>query len=310
MSKPKVSVVIPTFNEAKNLPKLLACLKSQDYLDFEIIISDGRSADQTVAIARENGCSIVDNPARYAEIGKLLGVGKSSGEYIAFIDGDNEPASATWLSLMMKPLIDNPRLAGSFCLYHPSRFSKFDSHYMNKYYSLLGNDPISWYIGGIRHTQTNGYRIFKFDEYSYPLDLALANGTIVRKNLISSFRWDDDMYPLMLLVKDGKEFACVYDTFLHHHHLTDFTSFCRKYTTRARFRNIYRKQITNTRLTGRKLRFVEWLMYSLLFVQPARDIGIFYKRWPERFWLIHPLACATQTLIYTITNGIGIISKG
>jgi glycosyltransferase involved in cell wall biosynthesis len=299
----KVSVIVPTFNESRNLPILLESLFSQDYNDFDIIIVDGRSTDDTREIAQSHGCRLVHNPRRYAEIGKFLGVKSSDSSYVAFVDADNVPASSNWLSLMMRPLFENDDLAGSFCLYHPSKYSKFDKHYMNLYYSLLGNDPISWYIGGLRHKQNQGYRIFKFSEGTYPLDLALANGTIVRRNLLTSFEWSDDMYPLMILSRQGRPFACVYDTYLHHNHLTNYTSFCRKYVTRARTRNIYRKELMSARIADSRSKLFEWILYSLSFVRPLYDVGALYKSWPERVWLIHPVACATQTLIYGMING-------
>jgi glycosyltransferase involved in cell wall biosynthesis len=46
---PRVSVVIPTYNEAKNLPHVFALLPEDVY---EIIVVDGRSVDDTVATAR------------------------------------------------------------------------------------------------------------------------------------------------------------------------------------------------------------------------------------------------------------------
>jgi glycosyltransferase involved in cell wall biosynthesis len=299
---PKVSMIVPTFNEEHNLPKLLKTLKNQSYPNFEIIVVDGRSTDNTRSLAQANNCKVVENPARYAEIGKYLGVKNSKSQFVAFIDADNEPASSDWLTLMMKPLNERGELCASFCLYHPSRFSKFDNHYMNLYYSLLGNDPISWYIGGLKHAQKEGYHVFEFDEASFPLDLALANGTIVRRELLSEFQWSDDIYPLMLLAKQGKKFACVYDTYLHHNHLTNYASFCRKYITRARNRNIYRKEITGTRLFGRRLRLIKWILYSSSLIGPLIDVGKLYKTWPEKVWFIHPLACATQTLIYAAVN--------
>ncbi|MCU1527309.1 MAG: glycosyl transferase family 2, partial [Frondihabitans sp.] len=47
--KPRVSVVIPTFNEAKNLPHVFS-LMPKDV--FEVIVVDGRSVDDTVEVAK------------------------------------------------------------------------------------------------------------------------------------------------------------------------------------------------------------------------------------------------------------------
>jgi acetyltransferase-like isoleucine patch superfamily enzyme len=48
---PRVSVIIATFNAAKVLEPTLRCLREQSFRDFEVILMDGASTDDTVAIA-------------------------------------------------------------------------------------------------------------------------------------------------------------------------------------------------------------------------------------------------------------------
>jgi glycosyltransferase involved in cell wall biosynthesis len=48
-SAPRVSVVVPTYNEAKNLPHVFALLPEDLH---EVIVVDGRSVDDTLAVAR------------------------------------------------------------------------------------------------------------------------------------------------------------------------------------------------------------------------------------------------------------------
>ena len=50
MEKIKISVIVPTFNEEKNISKLIKALLSQSFLPDEIIISDGYSTDNTLKI--------------------------------------------------------------------------------------------------------------------------------------------------------------------------------------------------------------------------------------------------------------------
>ena len=47
----KLSIVIPTLNEEEFLPTLLSCLKHQTFKDFEVIVADAGSKDNTVEIA-------------------------------------------------------------------------------------------------------------------------------------------------------------------------------------------------------------------------------------------------------------------
>ena len=49
----KLSVVVPTYNEEKYIEKTLQALRKQTFTDFEIIVKDGGSKDQTVEIAEK-----------------------------------------------------------------------------------------------------------------------------------------------------------------------------------------------------------------------------------------------------------------
>lgn len=54
----KISVIIPTLNEAATLPAALAALAGQDVLT-EIIVCDGGSTDGTLPMARQNGALVL-----------------------------------------------------------------------------------------------------------------------------------------------------------------------------------------------------------------------------------------------------------
>lgn len=55
-----LSIIIPTYNEEKYLPKLLKSIKSQDYKDYEIIVADNFSKDKTRKIAKSFGFKVVN----------------------------------------------------------------------------------------------------------------------------------------------------------------------------------------------------------------------------------------------------------
>ena len=81
-----ISIIIPTKNEEKYLPKLLESIKLQNYKDLEIIIADAGSTDKTKEIAKSYGCKIVGGgtPAK----GRNQGAKKSKGHILVFIDAD------------------------------------------------------------------------------------------------------------------------------------------------------------------------------------------------------------------------------
>lgn len=84
-----LSIVIPTYNEEKELPNLFRSLRAQSYQDFEVIISDNHSTDSTRELAKEFGARIVDggNPSE----GRNNGARAAKNEIIIFFDADVTP---------------------------------------------------------------------------------------------------------------------------------------------------------------------------------------------------------------------------
>ncbi len=87
--KPKVSIIIPTYNAAETIAQCLYSIRKQTYENLEIILVDRFSADQTANVAKEWGASIFSLEAERAEA-KNLGLSKSQGKYALFIDADME----------------------------------------------------------------------------------------------------------------------------------------------------------------------------------------------------------------------------
>ncbi|MBD3203230.1 glycosyltransferase [Candidatus Woesearchaeota archaeon] len=80
-----ISIVIPCFNEEKYLPQLLKSIKNQTFKNYEIIVADNDSTDNSRQIARKYGCRIVSGglPGK----GRFNG-GKAADHDIIFFDAD------------------------------------------------------------------------------------------------------------------------------------------------------------------------------------------------------------------------------
>ena len=84
----KISIIIPTYNEEEYLPKLLESIKSQDFTDYEVIVADAQSNDNTREIAKEYGCVVVEGGLPGP--GRNRGAEVAQGEMLLFLDSDLE----------------------------------------------------------------------------------------------------------------------------------------------------------------------------------------------------------------------------
>jgi glycosyltransferase involved in cell wall biosynthesis len=86
LTLPRVSFIVPTLNEAKNLPWLLPRIPNWAH---EIIIVDGRSTDDTVAVARRlRDVKVVMEPRRGKGAALRAGFRAATGDIIVMIDAD------------------------------------------------------------------------------------------------------------------------------------------------------------------------------------------------------------------------------
>lgn len=88
IKKTKLSVVLATFNEEKNLPQ---CLESIKDLADEIVVVDGSSSDKTVEIAKKFGAKILvtDNPPIF-HINKQKAIDTATKDWILQLDADED----------------------------------------------------------------------------------------------------------------------------------------------------------------------------------------------------------------------------
>ena len=96
MSGPNVSVIIPTYNRAQLLPRALDSVVAQSYCDWEIILVDDGSTDDTDAIIHGYTERLGDRfvsikqENRGSSAARNRGIDAARGRFIAFLDSDDE----------------------------------------------------------------------------------------------------------------------------------------------------------------------------------------------------------------------------
>ena len=83
----KISIIIPTINEANNLPLLLSDL-SIIHKEGEILIVDGGSEDRTIDIANIYGAKVFKSKERNRGFQLDIGAKNSKGEWLLFLHAD------------------------------------------------------------------------------------------------------------------------------------------------------------------------------------------------------------------------------
>lgn len=89
---PKVSVIIPTYNAVDYLSETVDSVLQQTFTDWELIIVDDGSSDQTVdwITARvDPRIQLICQENQGVTVARNTGITKSCGEYIAFLDHDD-----------------------------------------------------------------------------------------------------------------------------------------------------------------------------------------------------------------------------
>jgi len=84
----KVSIVVPTWNEEYNLPRMLQSLTPQLKTGDEIIIVDKGSEDKTLEVARRFECRIIEEFGSSIGLARHIGVEKARNEVIVSVDAD------------------------------------------------------------------------------------------------------------------------------------------------------------------------------------------------------------------------------
>lgn len=145
-SLPKVSVLVPAFNEEKYIRQTLLALLQQDYPNFEVIVADNASTDRTSSIVQElidimpkAGISIklVYENRRGTNFARECARQASGGSIIAQIDADCIPGKC-WISKGVLSLCSNRKKRVAVT----GPYDYFDGNSWMRRFSLLSQQLI------------------------------------------------------------------------------------------------------------------------------------------------------------------------
>jgi glycosyltransferase involved in cell wall biosynthesis len=232
-TRPTVSLIMPTLNAGALLDNCLASVAAQNYPRdrVQIILADAFSKDDTRAIAARYGVTVLDDPGTNMEEGKHLALAHATGDYIVFVDADNEFSHPEYLELAVRGLEKNPQALGVESYYLPSpKMSSFCRYVTAR---LHISDVLSWLMSRNPVLVARDGEIERWTlpggSCSYPLG---ANGFVFRRADLESARtqdhFQDTHIPLHLMQRGQREWLRVRGRGVHHYYVQTWWDYVKK----------------------------------------------------------------------------------
>jgi glycosyltransferase involved in cell wall biosynthesis len=130
LALPKVSIMIPTYNQHQYIVRAIESALGQQYANFEILIADDNSQDQTQEIIRDFLLRNGDARIKYFRNGETLGILRNyrkslyeyaSGEWVVNLDGDDVFIDPNFISDAVKLALRDDSIVlvfGDYCEYY------------------------------------------------------------------------------------------------------------------------------------------------------------------------------------------------
>src|SRR3990167_5546788 len=135
---PLVSVIVPSYNCSQFLPKCLDAVKSSDYANYEIIVVDDASTDESPIIAQQSGAHVIHMDKQSGPgAARNIGTQHAKGDIYLFVDSDVviKPDS---ISCVVSNFLNNPEVGALFGSYddQPAAINFF-SQYKNLFHHFI-----------------------------------------------------------------------------------------------------------------------------------------------------------------------------
>src|SRR5271166_3270441 len=132
LASPRISVIVPVRDGSKHLPRCLDALGRSEYSQFEVIVVDDCSTDNSSQIAARCGARCLRTPQTTGPAGaRNLGARYAGGQILLFVDADVVVPPDT-VGLIAEDFVRDPELAAVFGSYDDTpAWTTFISQYKN-----------------------------------------------------------------------------------------------------------------------------------------------------------------------------------
>ncbi len=201
--KAEVSVIIPCYKQAHYLAEAIGSVLSQTYSNYEIIVIDDGSPDDTAAVAAQYPVRYIHQENQGLSGARNTGIDKSRGQYLVFLDADDR-------------LTPNALQAGIDCFHsHPEcafvsghhRYIKGDGSLLNEYPPELIDQ--NYYLALLKRNYVGMHATVMYQRYifdivggfdtslrsceDYDLYLRIARQFLICRHhrITAEYRWHD-----------------------------------------------------------------------------------------------------------------------
>lgn len=102
----KISIIMPVYNKEKYIKKAIESILNQTFKDWEMLIIDDGSTDDSLAVCRifeDPRIHVISTENGGVSHARNIGVDKAQGEYLTFVDGDDYLAADYLENLYIEP---------------------------------------------------------------------------------------------------------------------------------------------------------------------------------------------------------------
>ncbi len=173
----KISIIIPVFNEASTIGDLVLGVRSF-YPDFEIIVIDDGSTDDTAVVAKKAGARVYSHPYNIGNGAAVKsGIRIAEGDILVFMDGDNQHDPSD-IGKMLEYFPDYDMVVGERTNSDQASLGRaFGNTIYNWLASYVAKFTIKDLTSGFRAVKSDIARNFLYlfpNTYSYPTTLTLG----------------------------------------------------------------------------------------------------------------------------------------
>ncbi len=278
--KTSVSVVIPTYNAGDFFETVLTSIENQS-ISPEIVIVDSGSTDTTIPIIKAHKKKnknihlyCIEKKDFHHGRTRNFGISKTKGEYVALLTQDSLPFDSYWLQNLVKPMIEDSEIAGTFGPHLPYEntqiveqlriLQKFDKIERR---AKLVSEKIFGPIDDLPEQQ----RLLLIEYYS--------NSCCIRKSVWNKLPypdvpWAEDRAWSQLIIKEGYKKYYAQDSIIYHSHYHNYRAYYKRW-----YESTYKICFTDitTHFRYRKLIYIFKTIAMALFLVVRTKYSFFRK---------------------------------